>query len=124
MILLRRNAAYDRKSYLVSVQENAEAIEFQMKLCGYFCFVTSEPMTAVEARIHYKGRDVFREAVQADKSFIGAKNQSLLTKDKNTEDATGEGGLRCRERNRFQQLKQKLQRQKPNWPRRRKGAMQ
>ena len=65
---------YDRKGRLVSVQENAEAIEFQMKLCGYFCIVTSEPMTATEALVHYKGRDVSEKLFQADKSFIGANS--------------------------------------------------
>ena len=66
---------YDRKGRLVSVQENAETIEFQMKLCGYFCIVTSEPMTAAEALIHYKGRDVSEKLFSADYTENVVKRQ-------------------------------------------------
>ena len=48
-------------------------------LCGYFCIVTSEEMTASQALIHYKGRDVSEKLFSADKSFIGSKSMRVQT---------------------------------------------
>lgn len=58
----------------------------QIKLCGYFCIVTSEKMTAREALILYKSRDDSEKTFRGDKSYLGAncervyKNESIDTK--------------------------------------------
>ena len=42
-------AFYDSKGILTLVREKADVIKQELKLCGYFCIVTSEKMTAKEA---------------------------------------------------------------------------
>ncbi len=63
---------YDKKGILISVTEKAEAIERELRLCGYFCIVTSEEMTASEALIQYKGRDISEKLFSSDKTFLGS----------------------------------------------------
>ena len=65
---------YDKQGHFVSYQERKEAIQRELKLCGYFCIITSEKMTASEALIHYKGRDVSEKLFRTDKTFIGSKS--------------------------------------------------
>ena len=64
----------NKKGELTSYEEKADVIEAKLELCGYFCIITSENMTAQEALIHYKGRDVSEKLFSADKSFIGSKS--------------------------------------------------
>lgn len=64
---------YNKSGRLVAVDERADVIEREMKLCGYFCIITSEKMTAAEALIQYKGRDISEKLFRSDKSFIGSK---------------------------------------------------
>lgn len=77
---------YDKKGNLLSYKERKDVIQQELKLCGYFCIITSEEMTAAQALIHYKGRDVSEKLFSADKSFIGSKsvrtcsNESLSAK--------------------------------------------
>lgn len=68
---------YDKQGHLVSYQERKEAIQRELKLCGYFCIITSEKMTASEALIHYKGRDVSEKLFRTDKTFIGSKSMRV-----------------------------------------------
>ena len=49
-------------------------VEQELRLCGYFCIVTSEEMSASQALIQYKGRDIFEKLFRADKSIIGLKS--------------------------------------------------
>ena len=55
--------------------EKSAVIEEELKLCGYFCIITSEEMSAKEALELYKSRDASEKLFKADKSFLG--NRSL-----------------------------------------------
>lgn len=68
---------HDKKGCLVSYEERKEAVQRELRLCGYFCIVTSEKMTASEALIHYKSRDVSEKLFRADKSFIGSESMRV-----------------------------------------------
>lgn len=68
---------YNKKNELVSYCEKNEAIKQRLELCGYFCIVTSTKMTASEALIHYKGRDISEKLFSTDKSFIGSKSNRV-----------------------------------------------
>ena len=56
--------------------EKSSVIEEELKMCGYFCIITSAEMTAKEALDLYKSRDASEKLFKADKSFLG--NKSLL----------------------------------------------
>lgn len=70
---------YDKKGHLLSYEERAYIIKRELELCGYFCIITSEKMTAAQALIHYKGRDISEKLFSADKSFIGSKSMRVQT---------------------------------------------
>ena len=70
---------YDKAGHLVGYSERKDVIKRELDLCGYFCIVTSEEMTASQALIHYKGRDVSEKLFSADKSFIGSKSMRVQT---------------------------------------------
>ena len=63
---------YNSKGKLCSVQERSDVIQRELKLCGYFCIITSEKMTAAQALIQYKGRDMSEKLFRTDKTFIGS----------------------------------------------------
>lgn len=69
----------DKKRRLISYEERKDVIKSLLDLCGYFCIITSESMTAGEALIHYKGRDISEKLFSADKSFIGSKSMRVYT---------------------------------------------
>ncbi len=69
----RRN----KKGELISYEEKEDVIRSKLETCGYFCIITSEEMTAKEALIHYKGRDVSEKIFRTDKSFIGSKSMRV-----------------------------------------------
>ena len=69
----------NKKNELTSFEEKEDVIQAKLEVCGYFCIITSEEMTAAEAYIHYKGRDVSEKLFCADKSFIGAKSMRVQT---------------------------------------------
>jgi len=56
-------------------EERTDVIENVLELSGYFCIITSEKMTAKEALILYKSRDVSEKLFRGDKSYLG--NRSL-----------------------------------------------
>ena len=66
---------YDRKKIFRGADERADVVERELKLCGYFCIITSEEMSASQALIQYKGRDISEKLFQADKSFIGSRSE-------------------------------------------------
>lgn len=70
---------YDRKGRLASYKERKDVIQRELQLCGYFCIITSEEMTATKALIHYKGRDISEKLFSADKSFIGSKSMRICS---------------------------------------------
>ena len=68
---------YDKKGILRGVQERADVIERELQLCGYFCIITSEKMTASQALVQYKGRDISEKLFRSDKTFIGSKSERV-----------------------------------------------
>lgn len=68
---------YDRKGILCGIQERTDVIEQQLQLCGYFCIITSEKMTASQALIQYKGRDISEKLFRSDKTFIGSRSERV-----------------------------------------------
>ena len=64
-------------SRFTGADEKTEVIERALKLCGYFCIITSERMSASEALVLYKGRDISEKLFRADKRFIGARCERI-----------------------------------------------
>lgn len=65
-------------------EEKLGVIDDEISLCGYFCIVTSEKMTAKEAINLYKGRDASEKLFRGDKSYLGNKSLRVCG-----DDATG-----------------------------------
>ena len=61
------------KSILQFVREKDKEISDAIKLCGYFCIITSREMTAAEALELYKSRDCSEKLFRGDKSYLGEK---------------------------------------------------
>lgn len=72
------NCHYDEtekgKKIFLYAQENHEAISRAVNLCGYFCLISSDKMTAEEAYTLYRGRDVSEKLFRTDKSFLGSRS--------------------------------------------------
>lgn len=68
---------YDEDGNIISFVENKDFIEKQLKRCGYFCIVTSDEMTASEALIKYRSRDVVEKLFKTDKTFLGSKSAKV-----------------------------------------------
>ena len=68
---------YDKKGILYSVKERTDVVEQELRLCGYFCIVTSEEMTASRALIQYKGRDISEKLFSSDKTFLGSRSMRI-----------------------------------------------
>ena len=62
-------------------EEKRDVIKQELELCGYFCIISSEKMTAQEAYGLYRGRDVSEKLFRADKSFLGARSQRVYSND-------------------------------------------
>ena len=73
------NIRLNKKGEFISYEENAETIQARLEVCGYFCIITSDDMTAQEALVQYKGRDVSEKFFSSDKSFIGSKSMRVQT---------------------------------------------
>ena len=63
-------------------EEKVSVIEEELSLCGYFCIVTSEPMTAKEAINLYKSRDSSEKLFRGDKSYLGDKSMRVHTEER------------------------------------------
>lgn len=68
---------YDRKGHFCGADERTDVIERGLQLCGYFCIITSEKMTAAQALVQYKGRDISEKLFRSDKTFIGSKSERV-----------------------------------------------
>ena len=68
---------YNKKGIFVGADERSDIIERELKLCGYFCIITSENMTASQALIQYKGRDISEKLFRDDKTFIGSRSERV-----------------------------------------------
>ena len=51
-----------------------ESVRKELKLCGYYCIITSEKMSAKEALELYKSRDASEKLFAADKMFLGSRS--------------------------------------------------
>lgn len=56
------------------VREKQDVISRAIKLCGYFCIITSSKMTAAEALDLYKSRDASEKLFRGDKSYLGERS--------------------------------------------------
>jgi len=68
---------YDKKRTFLYARKKDEVIEEQLELCGYFCIVTSEKMSAEEALVLYKGRDASEKFFSGDKTFLGGRSMRV-----------------------------------------------
>lgn len=66
---------YDSRGILTLVKEKDDVIKRALQLCGYFCIVTSEKMTAAEAIDLYYSRDGSEKLFRGDKSYLGNKSE-------------------------------------------------
>lgn len=66
---------YDRSGILTLVREKDDVIKQALRLCGYFCIVTSDKMTAAEALDLYYSRDASEKLFRGDKSYLGNKSE-------------------------------------------------
>ena len=66
---------YDSEGILALVKEKDDVIKRELKLCGYFCIVTSDNMTAEEALDLYYSRDASEKLFRGDKSYLGNKSE-------------------------------------------------
>lgn len=66
---------YDNKGILTVVKEKDDVIKRELRLCGYFCIVTSDKMTAAEALDLYYSRDASEKLFRGDKSYLGNKSE-------------------------------------------------
>lgn len=53
------------------VEEKSDVIEEEIRLCGYFCIITSRKMSAKDALELYKSRDCSEKLFRGDKSYLG-----------------------------------------------------
>lgn len=56
---------------LQTVQEKSDVIQEEIRLCGYFCIITSKKMSAKDALELYKSRDASEKLFRGDKSYLG-----------------------------------------------------
>lgn len=68
---------YDKKGIFLGAEERTDIIEQELKLCGYFCIITSEEMSASKALVQYKGRDISEKLFRSDKTFIGSQSERV-----------------------------------------------
>jgi transposase len=62
------------KDILQFVREKEDAISEAIKLCGYFCIISSGKMTAAQALDLYKSRDASEKLFRGDKSYLGGRS--------------------------------------------------
>ena len=71
------NFVYDENKRLLFAEEKKDVTRQAYLRCGYFCIITSEKMSAEEAYLLYRGRDVSEKFFRADKSFLGSKSMRV-----------------------------------------------
>ena len=55
-------------------KERIDVINREIRLCGYFCIITSAKMTAKEVLELYKSRDTSEKLFRGDKTYLGNKS--------------------------------------------------
>ena len=56
------------------IREREDIISRDIKLCGYFCIITSLEMTAADALDLYKSRDGSEKLFRGDRSYLGGRS--------------------------------------------------
>ena len=69
----------EKDGVFLFAREKKEVIEREIDLCGYFCIVTSQKMTAKEAIELYKSRDASEKLFCGDKTYLGNKSMRVYT---------------------------------------------
>lgn len=64
----------DKNHQFQFLEDRTDVIEWENSLCGYFCIITSEKMSAKEALLLYKSRDTSEKLFRGDKSYLGDKS--------------------------------------------------
>ena len=64
--------------FVCGIEKNT-VIEAELKMCGYFCIITSAEMTAKEALELYKSRDASEKLFKSDKSFLGNRSMRIYS---------------------------------------------
>ena len=59
--------------------EKTDVIGRELDLCGYFCIISSEAMSAKDALLLYEGRDASEKLFRSDKSFPGSRSMRVTT---------------------------------------------
>ncbi len=59
----------DSSGRLIRTERKEEAVRKRLELCGYYCLITSEKMSAAEAYSLYKGRDLSENYFRTDKTL-------------------------------------------------------
>ena len=86
VVLKGQNLAYfdliyhtdkDGKKRLQFIREREDIISRDIKLCGYFCIITSAAMSAAEALDLYKSRDSSEKLFRGDKSYLGERSMRV-----------------------------------------------
>ncbi len=72
---------FDKQNILVDYKKNKQAYRQHLDLCGYFCLISSDKMSALEALELYKGRDVSEKLFRSDKTFLGARTMRVQSVD-------------------------------------------
>ena len=73
---------YSKNGILRGADERSDVIERELQLCGYFCIITSDEMTASQALIQYKGRDISEKLFRSDKTFLGSASERVQTSER------------------------------------------
>lgn len=68
---------YGKGEKFLYAQEKQSVIENELRLCGYFCIITSEKMSAEQALVLYKGRDASEKLFSGDKTFLGGRSMRV-----------------------------------------------
>lgn len=66
---------------LQAVQEKKAIIQEEIRLCGYYCIITSKDMSAKEALELYKSRDESEKLFKGDKTYLGDKALRVQTEE-------------------------------------------
>ena len=65
------------KKTLQFIRERQDVISREIRLCGYFCIITSAEMTAETALDLYKSRDSSEKLFRGDKSYLGERSMRV-----------------------------------------------
>lgn len=72
---------FDKDGIFLFAEKRFDVIKKELNLCGYFSIITSEKMTAEEAFLLYKGRDISEKIFAIDKTFIGSRSERIHSRD-------------------------------------------